>query len=253
MSKICFFISSAIELYNDHPLYYSKEVPRTAFTVEERLRQTVFTITSIKTLCPGAKIFLFDISKNYQPFVAALAKIKNVDLEFIACEEIASAAAELCRTHPSKGLCEATSTALFLQHRAEQVKEFDYLIKVSGRYFFTNLDTTMLTAHNTDMLFVKGIKTYSYDQNWGWPSEIVVSEQLLHCPTHMYAIGSKCIDRFREQLASIIALYVKYEKQAPWVDYECAFAYYVVQHSDNLYIPWTCGGWTSSQGEYIEW
>lgn len=253
MTKICFFISSAIDIDNEHPLQYASQVHRTAYSAGERLRQTVTTVNSIKTLCPEAKIFVFDISKDYQQYRDTLQKIPNCDLEYIACEEISPDAAELCRTHISKGLCESMSSLVFMNHVKDKIKDYDYLVKISGRYQVLSFDQSMLTDQNKHKYFFKITNELNWEKDWAYPAELNVNGKLLYCSTHMYGVGSNNFDLFKQQLTNIVQTYLRYDGVFTGIDYECIFANHVMQHVEYMHIPWSSAGWTSVQGEYFEW
>ena len=58
---------------------FSYSNTRSSFSTEERFRQTVFTINSLRNSIPDAKIMVVDSSDDYMQYYAQLAFIKNVE------------------------------------------------------------------------------------------------------------------------------------------------------------------------------
>ena len=243
----CFFITSAIGVDNQYPFSYGNNVPRTAFSPDERLRQTIYSVNSIRLICPTAKIFVVDVSKDYSEYHALFAKLANV--EYISCEKLSPALAETCRTSPSKGLCESLLTLCFLQ--TVNLAAFDYVIKLSGRYFYTRFDTAQLTNDNLDKYLVKTPVLFDWQDSWHFPKMLNKNKKLPYCYTQTYAVGRKNFEKFREHMQNISVFYIDNPVHAN-VDFEALFSYYVLTDNLTITVPWTCAGWNGSSGTYGE-
>ena len=71
-----FVVGSSIQTRNI-PLTYSKV--RTVFSPEERFRQTIFTINSIRNSFPQSKIYIVDSSEDYKQYQLLISYFRNVD------------------------------------------------------------------------------------------------------------------------------------------------------------------------------
>ena len=97
-----FVVGSSIQTRN-MPLTYSKV--RTVFSNEERFRQTIFTVNSIKAAFPNAKVAVVDSSENYAEYQDTFRFFKNT--EFVPLKELDGEAFEIVNNHPNKSLCES--------------------------------------------------------------------------------------------------------------------------------------------------
>ncbi len=126
--KTAFFITSIIEVTN-FPLTYNPI--RSIFGPKERLDHTLKTIDSIVQNC-NATIYLIELSKNWQPYEQIFSKYPN--LKFISVLEHFPEIHHEVTTHANKSRCETLVTKCFLEKFCKELKEFDFLIKLSGRY-----------------------------------------------------------------------------------------------------------------------
>jgi len=243
----CFLVTSAIGIDNQHPFVYGVNVPRTAFTSDERFRQTVYSVNSIRLICPTAKIFVVDVSRDYDKYQTLFSKLGNV--EYISCEKVSPALAETCRTSPSKGLCESLVTLCFLQ--TVDLTSFDYVIKLSGRYFYTQFNTEQLNNNNLDKYLVNAPILFEWKDSWQFPNILKKYGKLPYCYTQTYAIGRKNFEDFQQRMQDISVFYLDNPAHTN-VDFETLFSYYVLDSKDIVTVPWTCGGWNGSNGTYGE-
>lgn len=122
--KSLFIISSAVYI-TSNPLSYT--ATRSAFNDDERARQTLKTIQSIKTSMPEAQILLIEMG---------LKKDLPYDIEKMADKYLYLGNKRMIREAadgPFKGFGEALG--LYLANRAIQSFEADYFYKLSGRYY----------------------------------------------------------------------------------------------------------------------
>lgn len=126
-NKVLFIISSAISI-TTHPLSYS--AIRSTFSLEERAKQTLHTIHSIRTAMPNAKILLIETGNQKDlPY-----KIEDeVDQYlYLGNKQIIRNAVD----GPYKGLGEVLG--LYLANRWIRKFDAEYYFKISGRYFLND-------------------------------------------------------------------------------------------------------------------
>lgn len=122
MNQILFLVPSVIYFANN-PLSYSNV--RSVFTPEERCKQTVQTIESIRSKVPGATILLVEMGLQHAPD----------DLRMLADRYLYIGHRRFVREAvdgPHKGYGEAIG--LLLANRLAQSLQPDYYFKLSGRY-----------------------------------------------------------------------------------------------------------------------
>jgi hypothetical protein len=136
--KKCFVVASSIEISSDTPFTYSER--RTALTTRERYIQTVYTIASIKNNFPDAKIYIVDSSTNYElyrdVFNSKYPVVQFGDVEYVSLREQFPAAYEIANTHAQKTYCECTTLKAFMEGYRNELLNYDFIFKASGRYVF---------------------------------------------------------------------------------------------------------------------
>lgn len=246
--KICWLVTSAIDIENR--VFFNDKIPRTAFGTDERFRQTQFTINNINLVCPNSKIFIVDISKNFEHYRKLFAYKSNV--EYVSIEELDSESAELCRTHKSRGLTESTLIDIFMQRYADQIKQYDYMIKMSGRYFHMGFDTSVLNEQNRDKFFFRYIKAWPWEDEWNYSKEFAIDDKLHWAETINFGVGRDLIDYFAEGMSKMRQFYIDFPNYGN-MDFE-VIMFFVVRHRPIIQpVEWPVGGWRGGNGEFVEW
>lgn len=247
--KIAFFVSSAINL-DDSPedISYKK---RSVYTAEERLMQTQFTLSNINFACPGADIFLMDVSKNAEEYKARLQYVPNLD--FSCLETIDPESANLARTTNSKGLAETINTCKFLTTYYGKLRDYDFIIKISGRYFFNNFDTTLFVEENKNSTFFRQVPMPFWNSDWGIPELFKKDDYLAWAFTATYAIGKYKLDNYFSACMDMLDYYKLNTTLAEILPYESAFYHFVIQKQNFLPINWIINGWGSHGGGFSQW
>lgn len=246
--KIAFYISSIINV--DSTNGFGHIASRSAFSSEERFRQTQFTIGNIRSLFPEAHLFLFEIGKNVEKIRNDLSYVRN--LTVVSAEELDPAVTEMCRTNKSKGTCETAATLLFLKHYMSTLKEYDYVIKISGRYFFTQIDNNFLNQENTDKYLCKQIFSWDWKPEWCYPEILKKNGRLFWAPSQTYAVGRGAMDDYYQSLTNMYEYYTDNPEVAKILDFECLLYHYVLQDKPYIEVPWITGGWGGQEGAYNE-
>ena len=193
----CFIISSCIYSYNK-PLNFSDT--RSIFSVETRIAQTRETIESIRKYCPSAYIVLADNGEQNPE-----ESVKHCVDRFLYLggnkKIYKSAAAK------NKSIGETT---LLLASLSEDMKDYDLIFKISGRYRLTdkfdiaNFDTDAFNFKNYfSGKVVTGIGKYKEGSH----------------STRLYAFPGKYLEKYRKGLKTsyILCLTGKsIEFSLPW-------------------------------------
>lgn len=154
-----FIISSAIYI-TEKPLSYTPT--RTVFSAEERGRQTLDTILSIRKALPNSKIMLIEMG---------LEKALPCHVEYIVDKYLYLGNKKIIRDAvdgPYKGYGEALG--LYLANPWILRFNADYYFKISGRYYLNNEFT--LSDWQNDGYSAKGGNGVFYTAFYGFPHRI---------------------------------------------------------------------------------
>lgn len=162
--KKAIIITSSLEVDNSYPLTYSTK--RSYFNTEDRLRHTLMTIVSLDLSCgPDTTIYLVDTSNAYEGFEAFLHWQPN--LKYISVKKHFPWIHQDVCTHPHKSYCETLIMTTFANQFKKELKEYDYIIKISGRYFIdSKFDTKIFNQTNTDKMFFKHPLAWEWSDSW---------------------------------------------------------------------------------------
>lgn len=210
--KIAFLITSTIEVENnDNFFIYQPHLKRSFWTTQQRFNQTVDTIHKIKKVVPNADIFLIDSSKNYFQYQEFFEK-SFTNLKFVSIENINPSSAQICQTSKVKGLCESLLLKSFVKHYTEQLRDYDFLIKITGRYLLSdNFNTEILNETTLDkFIFTKFISWVDIEnhRNKGYEN-YMVDNKFPYILTCLYGIGKHQLDRYAATLDKVILEYQK--------------------------------------------
>ena len=228
--KIAFIISSAINLDDTVNISFGNGNKRSAFSSEERFRQTQYSLNSINLIFPDSKKYIFDTSINSDQYRKRLSYFKNLD--FVSLNEIDKDKAMLCRTSKSKGFCESLSTMMFLDEKRNELENYDFIIKLSGRYFFSSFDKSKLIEENTNKYLFKKIRKWDWKESWNFPNYLKQPDnKLYYAPTQAYCVGKYSIEKYHNGIKNIYSHYLNesYEN-AMRIDYECLMYYFVLNN-----------------------
>jgi len=164
--KKAFIITSSIETSNDHPLTYSKS--RSHFSNEDRLRQTVATVASIDQASDDdTTIYLVDSSNNWQAYKNTFSYQKN--LKYISVEDEFPEIINDVRTHPQKSRCECLILSSFMSKYKEELSQYDFMFKMSGRYLLDrSFDISLFNEENKNKIFYKKPLEWEWSDTWGY-------------------------------------------------------------------------------------
>jgi hypothetical protein len=196
--KISFVVTSTI-YPSDIPLTYSQV--RSKFDPEERLRQTIYTINSIKSQIPNARIYLLDSSPDTQKISDAF-KYFGVILPLIPEET-----KQIINTHPHKSYCECLLLSSFFDAYKKEISDQDFIFKSTGRYVY---DFRGLNALDTSKMYFKKPNCFPWRNEWSWQFPLVDTrteefhnEFRQYC-TVLYGFGSQHIPKMRDIYTTVM-------------------------------------------------
>lgn len=239
--NVAFIISSAIDLGNGAKFNFIGKKVRSVFSAEERFEQTQFTLSNIDSFFPDVKKYIFDVGKNSDRYKDNLSYVKNLD--FISIEKINKEASEKCITLQSKGWCESIGTYIFLENKKDELKKYDFLIKISGRYFYKNFNKKFLTSDNLDKILSKKIYKWNWKNSWGFPEFLNQDGILYWMPTTTYCIPRFCFETYKSSIENIKNFY-EHNKDSNFIqiDFEAIMFHFLLKDKYFIETDWTCEG-----------
>lgn len=247
--KECFVVTSSIQTSNI-PLTYSSN--RSAFSSNERYRQTIYTINSIISQKPEATIYIFDSSYEYSEYAKFFSYFPRVT--FIPLKEISEKNQKLVNTHRHKSYCECLLLDTFFDYFKQDLKEFDFFYKATGRYVyeFNNYPVS------TEKIYFKYPNEFPWEDSWNEYFKLVdyraaerhnVFKQ--YC-TVLYGFGNCNIKLMQDYWKSVLEIVTK-EDHIQY-DVECLM-YHLTRPQKNLieHAEWVVTGFEGASGRLLRY
>jgi hypothetical protein len=251
MTKIAVIVSSAIDV--DGPSFsYAPESPRTFFTPEERFRQTIGTIVNLSSKFPHATIFVVESGAPNEEHKQNFKKLFE-NVEYVAIKDLDADLYERVRNHKNKSFCESASVLCFMEHYKTRLKEFDFVMKVSGRYLFDFGKTVELEENK---IYFKHFKFFKWKPLWDEFFKIVDNreedgDQLGYACSAVYCFHINYLEEMMGVLTMVkhITNTTKYN-----LDIESCL-YYLTRHykNDIINVDWRLIGFYGNMGKLVHW
>jgi hypothetical protein len=226
---------------------------RSHFSPEERLRQTIFTVNSIRNAVPDAKIVLFDTSNDYNEYKFLFPIYFGVD--YVPIKEVSGEVFETVNTHTNKSLCECLLLKTYMEQFKTEVNECDYFIKATGRYFYSYINDFFNTNNVNSIFFKKPLK---FEWNDSWNYEFVDQRNLQgdnflyqYC-TVLYGCGKNHVHK----LADLFEMVTYLLKQPSMTHYDIeTLSYYFTRPYKDIIIEtdWRVTGWDGTSGRMMHY
>ncbi len=247
-------VTSVIDIDNSYPLTYSKT--RSYFSNEERLRQTISTVCMLDHICDDeTTIFLVDASERSDFYKSVFSYQKN--LVYVDVRKEFPDLYQIIRTHKHKSFCEMLLQLSFLEKYKKELSEYDYIFKISGRYFFdSSVNFNSCTEENIDKFLFKFPMSFDWDDNWGYSMvdrrEIQKDNKLRQYSSVIYGWGKlqhdAMIDIFR-----VVAEMTNNEKTLHY-DIETLLYYFTRQFEGKIIEhDWRVYGFIGVNGKFLRY
>ena len=253
--KKAFIVTSAIEVDNQHPLTYSPV--RTAFDSKERFRQTVMTVAALDLACGknDTTIYILDTSDNWIEYAQTFGYQPN--LKFISVKEFFPDIFETVRTHPHKSHCECLLLSRFIKLFRKELGEYDYLFKLTGRYFIdSSFDTSIFNQDNLDKIFFKHPSRFEWNDSWRYElvdrREIQNDNKLNQYCSVLFGWGKDHYDHFLDLFTAMATMF----SQPEFVNYDVeTLIYYFTRPFEEKIIgtDWIIYGWSGASGQFMRY
>lgn len=235
MTSKVFIVTSTI---NPKLEPFNYKTRRSFFTPEQRLQQTVFTVNNINNIFPEGKIIILDSSENYSDYYNVFRHFNFV--EYFSLYSRNKQLCDVVNTHKHKSFCETLMLNYFYKSNTDYLKNFDFVFKINGRYFYSDIDKNIFSIKNKDKCFFKGPMTFP----WRRPNS---NNQY---SSAIYAFGSTLLDNF-------VAINNDIEKtltdpKYSSLDLELMFFRYTKTFNlQTIETNWKVMGWDGTEGNFV--
>lgn len=252
--KHVFFITSSIELDPNKPFKGTKK--RTVIPTEVRLEQTINTIKTCHEFSPESPVFIIDSSPTH---FADLYQIPN--LHYFKLSSLNPTVANIVRTYSNKSYCECLMILEFFKHFKNDLKEFDFITKICGRYHFDNtFSLDYYTQENINKFFLKKPMVWS-GQHIDFltpeqlPRDLIVDGELTGTYTVAHGFHKNKIDQYE---ALMYACAQSSMEQAKFYHQDVEYALYYFLRIFNLLddvviVPWDVHGRCGITGDWVKY
>lgn len=259
--KTVYIIHSSIDIPNDAPTYeYITndhrifQLNRNVFTPEERLRQTIYTIMCIKNSSINDPIKIIDSSADAEKYNEIFKPFKTV--EVIPVKSLSEDAFNICNSekNPSAGV--AASISLYFQKNIEILKEYDFIVMITGRYGMI-MDKTLFIEENKDKIFFKKVDKNStlYDAPLEKAALYLYGGTDIEpgqCNSQLYAFGRDHLLTFSEIYNKMLYDFTENQKLKRVCFFEDLLYYYTRPYTDKIIeTNWFTYGWTGKSGKPV--
>lgn len=252
--KKAIIVLSIIDPDNNFPLSYKPH--RTVFSPREREMQTIMTIASIDQVADSdTDIYFLEISDDCDQYRSRFEYQKN--LKFIPVKKLFPEVQAIVKTHPNKSFCEALVLSTFMKEYKQELLKYDYLFKLSGRYFFdSSFDLSLCTPYNKDKMFFKEFLSFEWCNHWNYEMVDRRSIQGDNClrqyVTTVFGWGNENFDKFLDLFYVLTAILRQPHMQH--FDIETLLYYFTRPYEDKIIeTKWTMYGWQGGDGRFIRY
>lgn len=268
MTDKVFLVTSIIDPENI-PLTYSKV--RSCFTPEERFRQTIYTLNSLNfVLTDNDSIYLIDASNS--PDWKRELQSSGYKFNYVSVKTEFPDIFNSIRTYPNQSYGECLLLNTFLTNYESQLSEFNYLFKISGRYFIDNSflkefneaepcywNYNYLKARglaNPNLYFKTPLKWY-WDKSWGYDFVDIRSKVgdnfLRQYITALFGWNSLGTYAIKDVLNKIC--YTLKDESMLHYDMETLIYFFSRQYEEHIVEinNWNVLGWNKVSGNLVRW
>lgn len=252
--KHAFFITSSIEL--DQSKAFKGTKSRTVFSTRERLDQTIKTLKTCHEADPNAVFYLIDSSVTH---FAELYQVPN--LNYYKLEQINPEIANTVRTYPNKSYCECLMILEFFKHFKNTLKQYDFVTKLCGRYFFDETFTlSQYTEKNIGKFFLKSPMTWSgqhidFLTEEQLPRDLLVNGELTGTYTVAHGIHRDRLDHYEALMFACAQSSMRHAKFY-YQDVEYSLYYFLRLFNllnDVVIVPWSVHGQSGVTGKWMKY
>lgn len=237
MSKNCFIITSSIEVDNNYPLdLWNDRRVRSDFCNEERYRQLCYTLFNLRNIDRDAKIYVIDTSFDYEKYYSLESLYSNITYYPLAKHN--QGAALITNINNNKSYCEALLLHSFVSANLEELSQYDFIIKMSGRYSF---EMNVNDLQKDKIMFVRKYERQNNPENIYY---II--------PSTIYALDTKFLNLYVDILHKICGVLGENDETYAIYSMETMLYDYTKEYEEDIvYTGWITRGFSGISKGYI--
>lgn len=252
--KKAFIVTSIIDVNPNIPLTYSKI--RSCFSSEERFRQTLYTINCLNLISDtDTVIYLLDASENWQHYSQFFSYQSN--LKYISVKKEFPEIYNDVTTHQNKSHCECQMLSTFVRAYKDELSQYDYTFKLSGRYFFDrSFDLSVCNEENLGKIFYKRPLSFEWNDGWGYEMVDLRKDQGDNCLRQycsvLYGWGREYNSKMYDIFTGVSTMLTRSQMQHYDIE---TLGYYMTRpfEKDIIETDWTVYGWHGCSGTFIRY
>lgn len=250
--KKLILITSAIQTNNQYKFSHGNY--RSAFTNEQRFQQTLYTLNCLQNIFPDDDKLVIDTSfDNFDYFEH---HVSLFGAKYISFAKQFPEYHQSITQHESVAWCEALLLSKFLKKYKKQISSYDYILKTTGRYFYSNIDHSIFSEENKDKIFFKNPFKFEWQDRWNFDIVDLREKQkdnfLNQYSTVLYGFTPQYTNTFIdifEAMMHIIDIPVHWN-----FDTETATYYFTRPYSENIiHVNWKIFGWEGACAKFMHY
>jgi hypothetical protein len=252
--KKAFIVTSAIEVDYTKPLTYS--IKRSFFSEEERFRQTISTIACLDMAGDhDTTIYLVDMSDNWEKYKSLL--FYQYNLKFVSVKNEFPEIFEEVRSHPNKSRGECLLLSTFMRAYAEELKQYDFMFKLSGRYLLDgSFDIGICNEENRNKIFYKKPMIFDWSDDWGYEMVDRRTEQgdqkLRQYCSVFFGWSKPYREKFSDMFTTMSSILA--QPNLMKYDHETLGYFFTRGYADDIIeTDWLVYGWWGGDGRFVRY
>tara|TARA_R110000765_G_scaffold209499_1_gene314677 strand:+ start:205 stop:1005 length:801 start_codon:yes stop_codon:yes gene_type:complete len=259
--EIVFLVGSLIKPMSGkfRTVFDVKVQHRSHQTPRERAEQTIFGLNSIFCKYPNAKVILLEASLDITDNDISKAchsggqfnYLQEKNIEIIKMTDVNRDICKKINTHENKSYCEALLFDTFLTNFPDKINDYDYVVKLSGRYSLTD-NCNIDSLKGTGNIYFKEYKFWDHlDKTKIWaPDQIRLPNQetweMYWTPCFLFVFGKERIPELKEFFKFIMSV-----TDEGNVSTEDAIEYWVKSNNkESIKLDWRALAYTGTDGTF---
>lgn len=225
---------------------------RSFFSTEERFRQTVYTVNSLRNSIPDCEIVIVDTSDDYEEYRKTFSYFPNT--VYVPLKELSEEVFEITNTHKNKSYCESLILNTYYKKYRTYIKKLDFIGKTSGRYCHFNFNDSLLTEENRDKFFFKHPVGWEWQDVWGYhmvDNRAQQGNNMFHqYSSVLYMYGIENLDRMMD--INEMIMHITNKQEYSHYDVETLLFYLTRQYQSQIIeTNWLVCGWEGAGGGFL--
>jgi hypothetical protein len=249
MKKLIIVCSS---IQTNNQFKFSHGSTRSAFTDEERFRQTLYTLNCLRNIFPEDEIIVVDCSFSNFQYYKEHCDLFNAKYYPFALNHPEQH--KIITTHSSVAYCESLMLKTFFKLNKAYLNQFEFIIKTTGRYVYHNLDASIFSEENKNKLFFKNPWKFEWQDYWNFDMVDLRKEQndnyLYQYSTVLYGLSTSYLNHFIDMFETLNHVIDRPEHSN--FDMETSMYFFTRPFQESIiHTDWKLMGWEGAHAKFM--